>query len=310
MISQACGVAVDQIQFRQALTCSDLVYPELQRKNVTRVLLDLAFDYVVILASVYGVWYLGLYVAPLAILIIANRQRAMGNLLHDASHRSLFNSGLANDLVSVLFLAPALFNSLPIYRKLHARHHAFLGDPLHDPDYILPIAGAKSAWWLTYRRHIFSVEGWRGSVMGHLGGPNLRFKQSAYICLWWFAALTIVSAVTNIQFSLSLLALWLIAKASVFHMITTFREMCDHFGLEPGGIFSFTRDISTSSPWHWIVHPRNNGYHLTHHLIPTVPYYRLHRAYEMLNKLPLYCERGLRNETYFYGKTAVVQHNS
>ncbi len=33
--------------------------------------------------------------------------------------------------------------------------------------------------------------------------------------------------------------------------------------------------VTVRGPARWLVHPRNNGYHLTHHLLPAVPYYRL-----------------------------------
>ncbi|WP_081466416.1 fatty acid desaturase [Collimonas fungivorans] len=309
MMNHGCGIGADQIDLHRALKDSDLAYGELQRKNEMRVLLDIALDWLTILAMTYFVWRAGSYAVPVAIIVVANRQRAMGNLLHDAGHRNLFNSDKANDLIATFLLAPALFNSLAIYRKLHSRHHAFLGDPLRDPDYITSITGEQSSWWLTYRKYIFSFGCWRGSVMGHLGIPDLNLKRSAYIYFWWLSILAMAVIVMNIQFALTFFALWMIAKASMFHLVTTFREMCDHFGLEPGGIFSFTRDVSTLSPWRWIVHPRNNGYHLTHHLMPAVPYYRLHQTHEMLIKLPHYMERSVRCSAYFYGKAAVIQSN-
>ena len=54
-----------------------------------------------------------------------------------------------------------------------------------------------------------------------------------------------------------MLALWLAARATAFHVITTFREMCDHHGLSPGGVFCFTRDIKSAGLWSVLFHPRN-----------------------------------------------------
>jgi len=306
MINHGCSVKADQNNFHKALKGSDLASGELQRKNEMRALLNIVLDWLMILASTCLVWDIGVYAVPIALCVIGNRQRALGNLLHDAGHRNLFNADKVNDLVASLLLAPAFFNSLTIYRKLHARHHLFLGDPLRDPDYITPVTGGQSSWWLTYRRAIFSFASWRGAIIGHLGSAELGRKRAAYIYWWWLSVLSIPILVMNIQFALVFFALWMMAKASVFHLITAFREMCDHFGLKPGGIFSFTRDISTSSPWRWIIHPHNNGYHLTHHLMPAVPYFRLHQAHVMLVGLPLYRTQSVRCSTYFRGASAVV----
>ncbi|MBL8362437.1 MAG: fatty acid desaturase, partial [Rubrivivax sp.] len=85
------------------------------------------------------------------------------------------------------------------------------------------------------------------------------------------------------------------------------REMCDHFGLRPGGILSFTRDMAVRGPARWLIHPRNNGYHLTHHLLPAVPYYHLPRAHALFRRLPAYRAHGTVCDAYFAGPAAVVR---
>jgi fatty acid desaturase len=240
-------------------------------------------------------------------VITGNRQRALGNLLHDAGHRNLVREGRLNDLLAEIFLSSSLFNSLTVYRDSHARHHAWLGDPNHDPDYIAANEAHASSWWTTYLRILCTISAWNGSAFGHLLTrgipPSLRFR----IVLWWLCALALLSTLVDLRFALLFFGIWLSAKATAFHAITTFREMCDHFGLRPGGIFSFTRDISTTSPWRWILHPRHNGYHLTHHLMPAVPYYRVRRTHELLSQLPVYETRATCCDTYFRGRGAVVR---
>jgi fatty acid desaturase len=299
----------DQIQLHAALVESKLPYSELRRKNGMHVLLDIAFDWFAILASTYLVWRIGFYIVPAAIIFIGNRQRAMGNLLHDAGHRNLFRSNKTNDFIAGIFLAPALFNDLKIYRKLHLLHHSFLGDPQRDPDYITPAQGTRDGWWPTYFNELFSFKSWRGSVIGHLASPNMNLARIAHIILWWFVVLSAIAFLMGAKFTLIFCGLWLLSRASTFHAITIFREMCDHFGLEPGGIFSFTRDISIPGPWRCIIHPRNNSYHLTHHLMPMVPYHNLHMAHKMLIDLPYYRERAECCQGYFFGKSSVIKNN-
>jgi fatty acid desaturase len=50
-------------------------------------------------SSLLVVWVNEL-LAPLAVVLIANRQRALGNILHDAGHRNLWRDRRRNDLVA------------------------------------------------------------------------------------------------------------------------------------------------------------------------------------------------------------------
>ena len=113
-------------------------------------------------------------------------------------------------------------------------------------------------------------------------------------------------AVAGPDFTTTFLVLWLLARATVFHLITTFREMCDHFGLRPGGVFTFTRDMACHGFWRWLIHPRNNGYHLTHHLLPAVPYYRLPEAHRLLKGQEVFQGRSKVCSAYFSGTEPVT----
>ena len=83
------------------------------------------------------------WAAPIALLVLGNRQRALGNILHDAAHRNLTRKRLLNDLVTRALIAPLLFASLSHYRELHFRHHLDLGAQDADPD-LIPIPAEKA----------------------------------------------------------------------------------------------------------------------------------------------------------------------
>jgi fatty acid desaturase len=124
---------------------------------------------------------------------------------------------------------------------------------------------------------------------------------------WWGLLVATLAAAAGAGVSALVLGLWLGARATVFHLITTFREMCDHHGLDPGGVFSFTRDIKATGFWSVLIHPRHNAYHLTHHLLPAIPYYRLPQAQRLFATLPEYRARARVCHTYFGGSGPVVQ---
>ena len=300
------AVLADLSEFRSQLCHSGGAHHSLLRLNLVRPLADIAFDWIVIFCAVAAVVWLSGWLAPLAILVLANRQRALGNILHDAGHRNLWRERWINDLVARVLVAPFVFASLSAYQADHFKHHLSLGDAGNDPD-LLPIPAAPPRHWLTsYLRYVTALPAWWGSVAGHLGAHAVPLPAKLFIVGWWAALLALMDALAGEVFTLAFAALWLTARATLFHLITTFREMCDHFGLRPAGIFAFTRDTACHGFWRWVIHPRNNGYHLTHHLLPAVPYYRLPEAHALFQQLAIYRTRGQTCTTYFAGPNAVV----
>jgi len=281
--------------------------PEPLRKLRTiRPLADLAIDLMWVVLSIWSVLHFGGWAVPTALLLIGIRQRALGDLLHDASHRSLLRNSMLNDALGSCLLAPLCFESLTDYRVEHARHHAFLGDPQHDPDYLGPQAGPHSSWQRVYMAYALDRSIWRTSTFARWVVAGVPLSRRALLAGWWLATLAATSLLAGFHIACVGVVLWLGARASVFHFVTTFRELCDHFGLERGGVFSFTRDAKTSCLLRFIVHPHNNGFHLTHHLLPYVPYHQLPAAQAWLAPLPLYRTRAEVSDSYTSGDRPLV----
>jgi fatty acid desaturase len=297
----------DQSELRAQLQRTGGAHRELLRLNWARTLGDIAFDWASILAATAAVVWIGPETLPIALLIVANRQRALGNILHDAGHRNLWRERWMNDGLAAVLVAPLVFASLERYRADHFRHHLQLGAAGGDPDLLASPDVLPGHWLRSYLRHVFSLHAWWGDFSGHLGAAGVSRSSRAYIVVWWLAAMALMLEISGAQFTLTFIGLWLLARATAFHLITTLREMCDHFGLRPGGILSFTRDMAVSGPWRWLIHPRNNGYHLTHHLLPAVPYYRLPQAHALFCRLPTYQAHGTVCDAYFTGSAAVVR---
>lgn len=300
-------VLADIAELRSAMRRPGDSHCGLFRLRPVRAVFDIAFDWVSMLCAVALVlWWSALF-APLAVVWIANRQRALGNILHDAGHRNLWRDRRQNDGVARLFIAPLLFASLTRYRETHFKHHMALGDEAVDPDFLKLSSKPSVAWVSNYLGQVFSLRAWRSSVCGHLFSRQVRASSQLYILLWWSVAMTLLWAVAGADFTLSFIVLWLLARATVFHGITTFREMCDHCGLQPGGVFTFTRDMACHGFWRSLIHPRNNGYHLTHHLLPAVPYYRLPEAHRLLKQQAVFQHRGRVCTAYFMGPDPVTK---
>ncbi len=235
---------------------------------------------------------------PFSLLVIGSRQRALGNLLHDASHRSLDgNRRRSRILANILFCWP-LWVSMAIYRNEHNRHHRFLGDPARDPDFIHDENRLPRGWASVWLDQVRSPQMIRSSILGHLG--RMDSAQLAGVVCWWGVALALISLASSARDALIFLALWVAARALAFHAITAFREISDHVGLQPGSLIGFSRNHPFSSVLGGIFHPHHNGYHLLHHLTPGMPFHALPSAHALLMRWPRYAA-GEHCDSYFTG---------
>jgi len=223
----------------------------------------------------------------IAIGLIGNFQRGLGNLYHDFSHGGFKAKRLADELASLLIGLPMLIG-MKQYRKDHMSHHAYLGEPGKDPDFIHAPEILQQGTLKAYIRYISTPKIWLGSLTGHLlsGSPQTRVS----IFLWWLMVLSVIASLLGVSAAGLFAFLWFAARATSFHLITTYREMTDHVGLEPGGLSSFSRNCPNNDPWRLVFHPFRNGYHLVHHLMPRTPYYKLHRTHELLMRNPVYAQ--------------------
>lgn len=290
---------------RQSLRRAGSPHLPLLQLDIWRPLQDIAMDIGMIVAAlalaVGEPW-----TTPVALLILGNRQRALGNILHDAAHRNLTRNRRLNDLITRALIAPLLFLSLSRYRDLHFRHHLDLGAQGADPD-LIPIPRLKARSWVqALSLNALSQPAIVGSIFGHLLDGAVPWQGRLYIVAWWAMLCWLLAAAVGPETAGGVLIVWLVARATAFHLITTFREMCDHHGLVPGGVFSFTRDVKATGLWSVLIHPRHNAYHLTHHLLPAVPYYHLPQAQHLFASLPPYQSRARVCRAYFGGDEPVV----
>ncbi|CAG4896689.1 fatty acid desaturase family protein [Paraburkholderia saeva] len=303
-LNDASSSNADRILIKQAMLNRDPAW-RLPRPQTWRVITDITVDWMVIALSVWATYRIGWAASVFALVVIGNRQRALGNLLHEAGHGNLSAHRETNDALAHFLLAPPLLNSLSVYREQHAHHHAWLGHPERDPDLLPQVVFEGGHWYHAYLYHLATFSIFRGSIMGHLAVGNLTHCQRFAIFTWWIVVgLPIAKA--NPHFALMFCVLWFGARATVFHAITTFREMTDHYGLKPGGTFNFTREIPDHGLLSVLLHPHHNGYHLTHHLFPTIPYHQLPRLHARLMKLSDYKDRALVCHGYLKGSSSSV----
>lgn len=296
------SVQKDLRSFRRQLEKHGIELRAFTRHNTFLTLFHIGMDWLIVLLA----WRLvialpHMLTVPAALVLIGSRQRALGNLLHDASHYLLCTSKRINDVVAQLFLALPMVASIREYRQSHFQHHANLGDQIADPDYFAgrTFRRGRNTAGQAFRRMAFDRKYWLengfGGFLTASGSVRLR------LFTWWLGTWTFLSWISSPVDASAFVALWFGSRLTAFHLITSFREICDHTGLIPGGVFSYTRNIVGTSLLNQIFHPHDNGYHLVHHLAPAIPCHRLPAAHRAFMDMPAYATQAVYCDGYFTG---------
>ncbi len=195
--------------------------------------------------------------------------------LHDATHRTLSGNRFINDLFGTI----ACFALLPgittrIYRYLHLEHHRFSGDKHKDPDepfvsappWLLPfvLAAPDVLWTIWYLRH-WSERPW---------SERLEFAAGIAFYVGWHVVWLLS------PYALAFFLLWMIPQRIGVTIVTYFFAHIQH----PEDVLweeaPFQATVYVRANWfqRWIMLGQTE--HCLHHLLPSVPFYRYHRAWE------------------------------
>jgi fatty acid desaturase len=232
----------------------------------------------------------------IALIAIARSQRALECMTHEASHYNWSRNPKLNDLLANVLSAVPVFSTVEAFRDGHLVHHHNFGMP-DDPD--------------KQRYSVLRIEDLERSSLGQfLKGILIRLPAYAFgwyknirlspaivsLGLTWHLVLLMIPLIilTNVNEALLIWAVyWLTPMTVVLTLIRFIGESGEHlYGLgansparresaEPKTVFDAT--ITNCGRLHKLVfHPVNDGYHLTHHLYPTIPYLQLGRAHRYL----------------------------
>lgn len=255
--------------------------------------LSIGIDWAVIAAAfaLVAAWPNPLTVLA-AFFLIGARQLGLAVLMHEASHRTLLADKRWNDFAGNWLCAYPIWTDLHAYRPYHLQHHA-KNWTQDDPDIglVLPFPIMRGS----LRRKI-----WR-DLSGQTGRKFLRGAWKRSIARWRAGDANgrrafVGFAVTNaLLFALLaatghawLYAIWAGAWLTTHTLVTRIRAIAEHAMIpDPSDPLRNTR---TTIPAWWerlLIAPNRVNYHLEHHLLMTVPHYKLPRLHRLLG------ERGL-----------------
>jgi fatty acid desaturase len=222
-----------------------------------------------------------------ALFVIGARQLGCAVLMHEASHRSLFSNRRLNDFVGQWLCAYPVWSDLHAYRPYHLQHHAHTGTP-RDPDLglIAPFPITRAS----LRRKI-----WR-DLSGRTGVKFARAAFQRTFGRWRDPAArraAIGMATTNgvllgalaLAGHAELYLLWAGAWLTTNTLVTRIRSIAEH-ALTPDADdpLGNTRTTLARGWERLLIAPNRVNYHLEHHLLMTVPHYRLPEMHRRLRE--------------------------
>ncbi|MBU8894133.1 fatty acid desaturase [Corallococcus sp. M34] len=221
---------------------------------------------------------------PLVALFIATRFRAVGNMLHEASHGILVRGKRNNRRLGQL-LAVLDFTSLETYAREHFTHHLHLGHPEKDLDFVP-------------RQRFGFADATRPFVRDHLLRPLLLVQLPSFVRpLVFHRQDSGWVRVGRLAYVAGLLALahwgvgwrafclfFLLPWGVLYQVVRYWSDAMDHAGII-GAPDEFHRARNHIFAWGWLnrlLFPREDQYHLTHHLFPAVPTAHQGRVHQLL----------------------------
>lgn len=247
----------------------------------------MAISYFVILTSPAVGW--ALY--PIFLYFLGTRYRALVNVIHECVHNS-FTEKKENNLFFGELLSIICFMKFARYKANHVTHHIYTGDAEKDLGfsnigfYELDIPLARPV----VKRHFYRLltvqmfKDYLGYVIYDSAAP-MGWRIARVVWLTGVAAACIYSGPAGV-ITFLILAYLLAARLIALPVIGYVSDILDH-----GGMLGHDMDLDKSR--NYVVKnrliaeaffPRNDCYHLIHHLFPTVPAKWMPTAHALLLK--------------------------
>jgi len=228
-------------------------------------------------AIAFGAWLLSgtpgtleAVAIPLAMLFIGSRLRGLNNIVHECSHASLVQDREDNARIGK-FCASLTLGSFLTYRREHLSHHKHVGDYEHDLDLqgIERLGLHDPLTPAVVLRHLVTP-----LVLRHLPfylSVDLSLTDGRLVQIFKLLLIGLV-LVATITAPLTTILFVIFPYVVVFTALNYWADCLDHAGLFPSEDDLFASRNVLAPKWlAWLLFPRNDQYHLVHHLFPNVP---------------------------------------
>lgn len=266
-------------------------------------MLAIIAEWLTIIVSIYiHNLYLNIWLYIPVWFIISTRLYAMYSLLHDAIHYSISRNKKLNDFIGQVFLGFPIFVSLEQMRKNHLNHHKFLQSE-NDPE--IKHLSYDEFHFPKSKLEIIII------LLKDLSGYNfIKYKLIKLVMIFkdlkkitisevYIECIQVVLILFSIYlgFAKELILYWIIPYATLYQVLNRIRLSTEHFNIDEQNYFK-TRSVIPSFFEKWFLTPYNLGYHLEHHLYPSVPFYNLPQLHNKLTQEPYYASNAIIQKSY------------
>lgn len=236
-------------------------------------------------------WSLGAGAMLVALAFFTGtRIRGLNNIVHECSHFSFCESRKGNILVGRM-CASMLLNCFRDYREEHMSHHAHLGDYDNDQDFqrLRKLRLEDSLTSRTVLRHVLTALS--GRHLPYYVNINLRPGDGEGFRALKLALIAAAAGFLLVAPLEAVVLVWL-PFLWVYPAINYLTDCVDHGGLmDAGHELDASRNLPVPKQLRVLLFPRNDCYHLVHHLFPHIPTHHLGLCHERLMSHPEYLRR-------------------
>ena len=257
--------------------------------------------------SWHQAWYLAVPVTLIGLALVGGRQLALAILTHEATHRTLFRTRWLNETPMDWLCGRPIGLDLKKYRQHHFVHHTRTGTD-EDTDITL-VQGLPTTRRSMARKFLRDLSAQTGLKylfgLALMNAGLLKWTVAADVewlprngRRWYHYAATFVrNATPTILTHLVLFAalaaaghgelylVWLLAYLIPYPLFLRVRSMAEHaVTANSTDMFENTRTTRAGPIARMLVAPIRVNYHIEHHVMPSVPYYRLPLMHRLLRE--------------------------
>jgi fatty acid desaturase len=216
-------------------------------------------------------------------LFIGTRLRGINNIVHECCHSTFSEHRQDNALIGRISTS-LLMKTFRKYREDHLSHHANNGDYETDAEFaVIQKFGLHDPLTVrTVLRHIVTP-----LTLRHLPtytGINLSAEDGKAF-VWLKIALLALMAGFTVLAPLTSLFFVLIPLFYIYPTLNYWTDCLDHAGLVGADDeLEASRNVLAPGLVRWVFFPRNDCYHLVHHLFPQIPAQHLDAAHLQLSR--------------------------
>jgi fatty acid desaturase len=219
-----------------------------------------------------------LMVSIFCALLFTSRLKCINNIIHECYHQSFSNNKKYNHGVGRILCLIILTDYIS-YKEEHQSHHKYLGDYNMDLDFKArkSLRHNEPFTWQKIFKDIFKLK----FIYFYLPRINVKNRDQATSVFFY----TFLFGICMQKSYYSALLVLILSNILWMPLLKYFIDIVDHGGLyneEADEIYKSRNFIIQNTLVRELIFPRNDCYHLVHHLYPYLPVNNLSQAHQLL----------------------------